>query len=1026
MDTAVKLGEDGEWYSWEEFEDFYGAAAAAEWERSPPRGHEWVAIFHCAKSTEQECIDRRLLGGPTNMRKALATPGRSICEGTALLLFNFQTREVHAPFRAAGPPGNLEAQAWGGRFPWQVRTVGNATRWPARAGGVRLAAMLKKNGTWISSHLLPAEWFPRAGAPTAELPADDVATESDVFSDSLSPPPTELAPEVQEELSRLTTSQRQAVRQLMDMGDLTTESALRVCTAADFDVNRAANFVFPESPPAPLSPAPAPHTGVSYGDVNPFGPAPDEPTTTAQAITWQQQQQQFVTTAQAITWQQQQQFVGEVEECCRDCGRAGGGATDGGDGHWYCSACWAAMEQAPTRQTEQLGKKTATARPEDCPEVAKLRDYLVHKVIITNFQRMLLDGPEAAAASMSGARGSVGTNSGKGRSTSGCPKSGKAAHQTTASSGGAFAALTALSDDEESPDSGGEASPAVNALGAASTVGGKKSSCMLSRGSGTPHEALKSAAKLMSSYFFRDLAEDNVDSDAVTRRNVSAEAWRRAGDRHDPMIPCNESAWPNVRIAFGLLLERWWGVERHDPIVQASMERLLKWCREACHRLEEQASGRHNPNLLHPDWQDDESGVEMVRGDDDMVRLRHGRVEVKLDSHRLDVLHSLLCQHSPDHVAQINTRVYNSTLRYETLAKFDQGTQGSLPQRVFDILEQEFQVDHECFASPLNATLRSFNSVFPDVDRFFGSKGSFFDFWPDSGSYEANPPFDEGSVAATFSHVNAILRAAEEKARQQEDGSALPLLFITATPFVPSDPLCKPEDRFVLDQMTLNANEHAYTLGMRHRKSDEWVSSNDTIVCFVGNQAAAQAWPVTRRKLQLLRQAWAPNAASFANTPASLSAAVSASALSGVNTLASERPTREEAAGENTAAMKTATEPAEKTAALRKAAAAATELRDADIASAKQASTCSALGRNEDALQPQKRLPAICERVHPADHLDIAANMHTLGYAQFKLGHTHDAEQLLKRAMEIRLRALPPRHADTLATLQLLRALRCA
>lgn len=140
------------------------------------------------------------------------------------------------------------------------------------------------------------------------------------------------------------------------------------------------------------------------------------------------------------------------------------------------------------------------------------------------------------------------------------------------------------------------------------------------------------------------------------------------------------------------------------------------------------------------------------------------------------------------------------------------------------------------------------------------AKAAFFDFWPDGGSYEANPPFDECSVANMFHHINAILSRAEEQARKHGDErSALPLLFITATPFVPSDSLCKPEERFVLQQVTLQANEHAYTLGMRHRKKDEeWRCPNHTQVCFIGNQAAAKAWPITPLKLQMLRRAWAP------------------------------------------------------------------------------------------------------------------------------------------------------------------------
>ena len=44
------------------------------------------------------------------------------------------------------------------------------------------------------------------------------------------------------------------------------------------------------------------------------------------------------------------------------------------------------------------------------------------------------------------------------------------------------------------------------------------------------------------------------------------------------------------------------------------------------------------------------------------------------------------------------------------------------------VLQSEMQVAHECFASPLNATLGDYNSLFMDVDKYYSSHGSFFDF----------------------------------------------------------------------------------------------------------------------------------------------------------------------------------------------------------------------------------------------------------------------------------------------------------
>lgn len=74
-----------------------------------------------------------------------------------------------------------------------------------------------------------------------------------------------------------------------------------------------------------------------------------------------------------------------------------------------------------------------------------------------------------------------------------------------------------------------------------------------------------------------------------------------------------------------------------------------------------------------------------------------------------------------------------------------------------ELLHRELQIDHECYASPLNRNLSTFCSVFEDTDRFFGSRGSFYDFLPESGCFECNPPFDQASVQACFRHVAKIL-----------------------------------------------------------------------------------------------------------------------------------------------------------------------------------------------------------------------------------------------------------------------------
>lgn len=67
----------------------------------------------------------------------------------------------------------------------------------------------------------------------------------------------------------------------------------------------------------------------------------------------------------------------------------------------------------------------------------------------------------------------------------------------------------------------------------------------------------------------------------------------------------------------------------------------------------------------------------------------------------------------------------------------------------------------ECFASPLNCRFAPFCSAFPDTDAAFGSAGSFLDFKPHSGSFEANPPFESELFLASVRYIEALLGRGE-------------------------------------------------------------------------------------------------------------------------------------------------------------------------------------------------------------------------------------------------------------------------
>ena len=100
--------------------------------------------------------------------------------------------------------------------------------------------------------------------------------------------------------------------------------------------------------------------------------------------------------------------------------------------------------------------------------------------------------------------------------------------------------------------------------------------------------------------------------------------------------------------------------------------------------------------------------------------------------------------------SSINTSYFRGTENY--------GLHAALPAPTFRLLAEKFNVTFECFASPLNCFYKQFCSAFPDVDCYFGSRGSFFDFKPKSGSFQANPPFSEEVMLGMVHHMDFLLK----------------------------------------------------------------------------------------------------------------------------------------------------------------------------------------------------------------------------------------------------------------------------
>ncbi|KAK9405084.1 phosphorylated CTD-interacting factor 1 [Crotalus adamanteus] len=180
------------------------------------------------------------------------------------------------------------------------------------------------------------------------------------------------------------------------------------------------------------------------------------------------------------------------------------------------------------------------------------------------------------------------------------------------------------------------------------------------------------------------------------------------------------------------------------------------------------------------------------------------------------------------------------------------GLQGALPVHVFEALHKHFGVSFECFASPLNCYFKQYCSAFLDTDGYFGSRGPCLDFFPISGSFQANPPFCEELMDVMVTHFEKLL-----------EGSSEPLSFIVFIPEwrdPPPTSLTRMEQsRFKRQQLVLPAFDHEYRSGAQHlcKKEEMYYKAvHNTAVLFLQNNAGFSKWEPTQERLHELLTAY--------------------------------------------------------------------------------------------------------------------------------------------------------------------------
>lgn len=199
--------------------------------------------------------------------------------------------------------------------------------------------------------------------------------------------------------------------------------------------------------------------------------------------------------------------------------------------------------------------------------------------------------------------------------------------------------------------------------------------------------------------------------------------------------------------------------------------------------------------------------------------------------------------------ADFDNHLFCVLARYSVLEGY--GWQAAVAQTVLRALQKDFGVSVECFSSPLNNYLPSYCSLFPDTDAHFWSLGSFFDFNPSEGSFEANPPFVSSLMVQMVNHMEHLLAKATG-----------PMSFAVVVPAWVEDPHWEQLTScgFNRGHVTVAAADHSYCDGGQHENSivqDFRPAPFDTAVFFLQNAAGCEKWPLSSGSEERLRTAFA-------------------------------------------------------------------------------------------------------------------------------------------------------------------------
>jgi phosphorylated CTD-interacting factor 1 len=213
-----------------------------------------------------------------------------------------------------------------------------------------------------------------------------------------------------------------------------------------------------------------------------------------------------------------------------------------------------------------------------------------------------------------------------------------------------------------------------------------------------------------------------------------------------------------------------------------------------------------------------------------------------------DRYNQLKTRFSPSTDAEFHAALGALLMRYNVMISICPGYNGGCPVRLLSYLHTTLGINYELFASPLNVSLPNYCSAYNDIDKGFGSSGSFFENIKSlaklGGAFEVNPPFTEEYLSLATHFILETL--VESEAEDQ----IVPLTYVYIHPtwkdlYSFNDMV---ESPFKSCKLDFNRNNHYYESGKQHEPSqrESRLSGCDTSLIILQNSKARSVLPITK------------------------------------------------------------------------------------------------------------------------------------------------------------------------------------